>query len=225
MKILTLSGWAQDHEALTPLLDMPMEAEHYSDHADYAAWKRAHSERKYDVVIGWSLGGQLAVRALNDKWLSARKLILIGTPYQFVANHRFSHAMEPWLFGQFVENYQMDPQRTAKRFRGLIAKNDMREKEVSRSLRLHAEVERKERWAGWLKELEGTGFDTVSSDFPETLVIHGEKDSLVKYAQAQHLEDILPHSSLYSLPHAAHAPHLHDKAQVQAAMHRFLEST
>lgn len=39
-----------------------------------------------DVVIGWSLGGQVALKLIEKGLLKPKKLILIATPYQFIQN-------------------------------------------------------------------------------------------------------------------------------------------
>lgn len=219
-RILTLSGWAQSSDALRNICPDGAEvtALDYSSYADYDALAVGLNGQEYELVMGWSLGGQLAVRLLGQGAIFTEKLVLLCAPHQFVRgeNGDASYGMERWLFEQFYENYTSDPVRTAKRFAGLIAKGDARMKEIIREMMPHAAVHEVSRWASWLGQL---GEVSLSAEFlsklPETLMIHGVDDQLVKPAQSVWMAKHISNVTLNIIEGCAHAPHLHDAAAVK----------
>jgi len=133
--IMTLSGWGQPHDALAAIAP---EATHvdYARHtsvlgalADIAARANEH-----DMVVGWSLGGQLAVRAIAAGMFRPKQLVLIATPFQFVATPQRSLGMKRDLYDKFRGNYARHPERTLHKAWELIHKGDTNADEVRRYL-------------------------------------------------------------------------------------------
>ena len=94
MKTLALSGWGQPYDALKELLP---DAKHM-DYARYdtpeaALSAMADTAMGYKRIVGWSLGGQLAVRAIAAGLVMPEKLVLIATPFQFVEMGKHSLGM------------------------------------------------------------------------------------------------------------------------------------
>lgn len=225
-KVLTLSGWAQSPDALREVCPVGTKLTccDYSEHDDFASLCEALEGQRYDAVMGWSLGGQLAVNLLVEKTIQAEKLILLCAPHQFVRDETAPYAMEAWLFEQFYENYTSSPERTAKRFSGLIAKGDARTKEVIKELLPHSALHEVERWKSWLKLLGETSIDQGSlTNLPETLIIHGNQDSLVKVEQGEWFARHIKSSHLEQLADSAHAPHLHDAKMVASLIEEFVD--
>ena len=206
-KTLTLSGWAQLAEALAQLAS---EADRYdySQHANAEEAIAALAQfRGHSSVIGWSLGGQLALRAIAAGALAPKRLVLIAAPARFVGEQ----GMGPETFALFRESYVKDPKRTKERFRALIVKDDSRNREVMNALKDHPDVENTARWLPWLDALEQFDVATLDlSDAPRTLIVHGMNDRIVPFAQGEMLADLLPHAVLQGMAEAGHAPHLHD---------------
>jgi pimeloyl-[acyl-carrier protein] methyl ester esterase len=71
-------------------------------------------------VLGWSLGGQVAIRlAHNNNHVD--RLILLATNAKFVRDHDWQQGMGLELLIQFVEKYQAQPGKTMRRFASLQA--------------------------------------------------------------------------------------------------------
>lgn len=218
MRTLTLSGWGQPYDALQSIAP---EAVHY----DYAS---AHSANEifahleaiggqFERVIGWSLGGQLAARAVAAKQLRPRQLVLIAAPFQFVAQPPQMLGMKPDLFAQFRENLERDALRTLRKSHALVTKDDP-PAQMLQPQDVAAQASNA-RWLHWLDALSGFSCDLLDfSDFPPTLLVHGGKDVVVHPDQSGAFAQKIPHAVLEYWPDAAHAPHWHNPAKLKAIM-------
>lgn len=220
MSTLTLSGWTQPADALTRALGLEATAFDYSDYTSldeaFAALRPyADSER----VVGWSLGGNLAIRAIANGVLRPKKLTLIAAPYQFVSDADFRGGMDPLTYQQFRENYASNPTRTMQRFHALIAKGDTQAKMIMGLLGHHPEVADTGRWLPWL-DLLGSGSlrHTDLTALPPTLLVQGMQDAIVPYAQAEALAARMPQARIDAWEDTGHAPHLRDKLRLTTAM-------
>jgi len=71
-------------------------------------------------VLGWSLGGQVAIRLAHNN-SHVDRLVLLATNAKFVRDHDWQHGMSLELLTQFVEKYQAQPAKTMRRFASLQA--------------------------------------------------------------------------------------------------------
>jgi pimeloyl-[acyl-carrier protein] methyl ester esterase len=223
MSTLILSGWTQSAE---PLLALAPAAKVF-DYSDFSSIERCFPGlaqfRETEHVIAWSMGGQLALRAIAMGALAPKHLTLIATPYRFVGED----GMGAETFRLFRESYAKDAARTKTRFHALVAKGDARQSEVVRRLQHHHEVENTSRWLPWLDAL---GLNDASAEplerTPSTLIIHGENDQIVPLAQGEFLARTLPRAKLSRWADVGHAPHAHDVQRLRAeicAYHRVEE--
>ena len=99
MKTLTLSGWGQPFDTLSHLAPGAHAVDYaHAANASEALRMIASQGGDAELVIGWSLGGQLAARAVAEGLLSPRLLVLIAAPFQFVGGS----AMGPETFAKFA---------------------------------------------------------------------------------------------------------------------------
>lgn len=220
MSTLTLSGWATPADAVAKAIAPDAATFDYSDYPSAeASFEGLRQFRDVEHIIGWSTGGQLALRAIADGVFRPARVTLIGVPFQFVQSADLKAAMDPFTFTTFRENYIEQPERTASRFQALVAKGDSLFKQVVGKLHLHHEVTETERWLPWLDEL-GTaslaGLDL--SMIPQVTIIHGTADTVVPVAQSALLAKAIPNATLQQWEGVAHAPHLHDSARLMAAL-------
>lgn len=218
MSTLLLSGWAQPADALAHLDEDALLFD-YSDYPSAAAAIEALAKLNPTNIIGWSLGGNLALRAIGAGALAPQHLTLIGAPMQFVGKQ----GMGPETFRLFRESYAADPARTKGRFHALIAKGDMSARQVMELLGHHPNVEETARWLPWLDALGGHEIRSeMLASAPPTLIIHGMNDAIVPIAQGELLANALPNAQLNRWADVGHAPHLHDAARLmrEIAEHR-----
>ncbi len=223
MKTLALSGWGQPHDALAAILPD-------ATHLDYAHHESAEAAIKAIVaagkshahIVGWSLGGQLAARAVSQGLLRPEKLTLIGVPFQFVANEKLKIGMPRDVYKTFCDNYVSHPERTLRKAWELIAYGDEKEPHVrARLAEQNREKELERGWQRWLQQLDNFNCEgLIWENFPPTLLIHGDKDAVVWHEQAQHFGKYMPQSRLETLRGCGHAPHWHDTRKIRELIER-----
>ncbi len=212
MTTLLLSGWTQPADALAHMADDAVLFD-YSEYANPAAAIEGLRKIKPAHVVAWSMGGQLALRAMSAGALAPKHLTLIAAPQRFVGEH----GMGEETFRLFRDSYAADPARTKTRFHGLIAKGDARVREVMDMLGHHPEVENVSRWLPWLDDLGRHEFlDAALASRPPILIIHGMNDQIVPHTQGEQLSRFLPNATLSSWANVGHAPHAHDAARLKA---------
>lgn len=213
MKTLTLSGWAQPADALARIVPDSLHFD-YSDYANpEASFEGLKQFADVERIVAWSMGGQLALRAIAAGVLKPRKLVLVASAYQFVSEF----GMDDFTFNQFRKNYETDPARAKTRFHGLVAKGDTHAKRILSELDHHHDVENTARWLPWLDDLAAYTLEhTDLSAIPETLILHGEEDAIVPIAQSEKLVKRLKSGILERWKACAHAPHLHDSETFRA---------
>lgn len=209
MKTVTLSGWGQPHDALQEIFPAatPIDYAHAAS-ASEALRLIALQAEDAKRVIGWSLGGQLAVRAIAEKLIAPKQLVLIATPYQFVDGT----AMGKETFARFYRNYQINPKRTLHKAWELLHYEDGRSDYIRDQLAAfnQDEVLAKD-WLRWLGILEHYSCEPLDfSDFPPTLLIHGAKDKVVDVNQSRLFAHRIKGARLEIFPNGGHAPHWHD---------------
>ncbi len=210
MNTLILSGWAQSPDALKSLFPQSI-AFDYSDHATLeVCFKQLTQFVDIPYVVAWSMGGQLALRAIVANILKPKHLTLIGVPWQFIG----TQGMDAYTYQLFRDTYVKNPARHKERFAALIAKGDRNAREVMRQIMHHPDIENTNRWLPWLEMLAGYSFEhATETPLPPALIIHGAQDAIVPVAQAYQLRQLLPSAHLAVWNEASHAPHWHDPAR------------
>ena len=230
MKILALSGWGQPHDSLYDILP-------HATHFDYADYKSVESAleaiadiaQNNDVIVGWSLGGQLAVRGIASGLIAPKKLVLIGVPFQFVHVENIKIGMPkigmPYdTFQKFRDNYDRNAARTLAKAWELVVLNDKNAENIRARLARHDREKMLEKdWLGWLDRLNGFSCKELDfSNFPETLLFHGANDAVVDSAQIHEFVNAIPQANHVILPDAGHAPHWHNADLVKRHIEDFL---
>ena len=164
-------------------------------------------------LLGWSLGGQLALALAARQPASLGRLVLIASTPCFVARPDWPAGMAPADFARFAEDLLADPAGLVKRFLALQSLDDPR---ARLSLR---QIQQAGRWSvpdpsclqgglDILADLDLRG--QLAQVTAPTLLIQGGRDRVVRPAAADHLQAALPTAQLLSLPRLGHAPFLSD---------------
>ncbi len=222
MSIIALSGWGQPPDALR-------EAAPGAEHLDYTATGSVDAAiellaaRRPRAVIGWSMGGQLAVRAIEAGAMLPQRLVLIATPFQFIRSQTLPLGMSAATFALFSENYLRNPERTFRKSYALIAHGDSRAAEMEPILAAARARLPQRDWLYWLEALSAYSSAGVDfSAFPPTLLLHGDADAVVDHAQAPAFARALPEARLENFAQCGHAPHWHDTARAQKLITEFI---
>lgn len=226
MRAACLSGWGQSPAALSHLWPGATSIDYAALPGEAEALARIEAQaRGCELLIGWSLGGQLLVRAVAERRLSPRALVLIATPYQFVAQPGLTLGMPREVYRKFCDNFGRYPQKTLKKAWELIHLDDKNGENV----RLQLEKQDKDailaqNWHEWLQYLDRFTCKTLSmTRFPPTLIVHGTQDHVVRYEQSGHFHAAIPQARLLTLEDCGHAPHWHDADALRAAIGAILD--
>ncbi|AVZ85108.1 hydrolase [Acinetobacter sp. WCHA45] len=128
-RILLITGWGGGAELLKPLHEA-LEQKGYSVERinifnvlnDDILQQHVELAVEYDVIIGWSLGGQLAtilVNQIQQQYAEQKVLITLASNPCFVAQADWMTAMPVETFMQFKQSFEQDAITTLKRF-GLL---------------------------------------------------------------------------------------------------------
>lgn len=217
MNTLCVTGWQQNANALACIA--PQDAQHieYSTCADFKAFASLLPATA-DIAIGWSLGGQLLVRAIAEGHVKAGQLVLLGAPFQFVTSDAYPQGMPQGVWNDVVNNYTNDPVAMLRGFGGIISAGDTHATRIARILSQQTEP-----WKNglyWLQELGRFSCADIDFDhFPPTIIIHGENDRVVYPIQAGLFAARLPRNNLHLIKGCSHAPHLHDADALRKLIH------
>lgn len=178
------------------------------------------------TLLGWSLGGQVAMRAALDHPAKIARLILLSSTPRFVAAEGWHHGMAEADLQAFADALMTDPRATLLRFLSLQTRGMAEQKTLLLQLRqslLAAPPADADALSAGLTLLRDTD---LRADLPRlaqpTLVLHGGLDALTPPAAGTWLGSMLPAAQHIEFPRAAHAPHLSQSAEVAAAIGRFV---
>jgi pimeloyl-[acyl-carrier protein] methyl ester esterase len=173
------------------------------------------------TVLGWSLGGQVAMR-----WALARpgrvaRLVLVATTPSFVTRDGWSQAMAPETLARFGDELCVAYRLTLQRFLTLQVQGSDEGRATLASMRARL-FERGEPAPGVVAAtLAMLSANDLRSELARisvpALVIGGERDALVPAAATERLAAGLPCATHVTIPGAAHVPFLsHRRAFVDA---------
>jgi len=162
------------------------------------------------VLVGWSLGGLVAM-LMAHRWPErVHRLVLIGATPCFISRPDWPHAVPPDVFAGFAESLALNYEDTLRRFLALQAQGSASMREVLRELRirllslprpsdlvLHAGLEILQK-ADLRKALPSTPMH----------IVHGSGDRLAPIEAAQCLAKSADDARLLEIKGAGHAPFL-----------------
>ena len=128
-RILLITGWGGGAELLKPLHEALEQKGHSVERLNIfnaldGDILQQHVELavKYDVIVGWSLGGQLAtllVDQIQQQYAEQKVLITLSSNPCYVVQADWTTAMPVETFMQFKQSFEQDAITTLKRF-GLL---------------------------------------------------------------------------------------------------------
>ena len=150
-----------------------------------ALQKHVQLAAHFDVIIGWSLGGQLAaklVQYLHEQTGKLNVLITLASNPCFVANASWNVGMENATFLSFKDSFEKDPWVTLKRFCYLVTQGSLNAKQDWMKLQNSIYDEDLKLKTSGLEMLECLNTVSILQNYPgEQLHIFAEEDGLVSY--------------------------------------------
>ena len=192
-----------------------------------AALVRAFADEPEPLaVMGWSLGGVIALHWALAQPRRIRKLALVATSPRFVAGDAWPHAMAPQTLARFGDELRVGWKLTLQRFLSLQVQGSDAGRATLSALR-HQLLARGEpdpaTLAAALATLARADLRAdVGRVAVPTLVVAGERDTLAPPAAAAWLAQALPAAELLCVPGAGHAPFLSHPDAFRDALLAFL---
>jgi pimeloyl-[acyl-carrier protein] methyl ester esterase len=177
-------------------------------------------------VCGWSLGGQVALRWAMRYPQQVQRLVLVASTPCFVRLDDWKYALSVEILEEFATNLQQNYAQTLKRFLSLQMRGSEQEREILAILRdglfSRGEPDLFALQAG----LEILRISDLRAALPEveqaTLVLAGERDTLIPLQATQYLAQQMPNAELVKIKGAAHAPFLSHPEEFVGHMVKFL---
>lgn len=126
MKILLITGWGGGTKLLKPLCDALhnfghlVEVWNIFDGLDANVLnEKAQQAQNFDVIAGWSLGGQLAtllVQVLSEQYAMQKLLITLASNPCFIQQQDWPYAMSLDAFVDFQHSVEHQPIETLTKF-------------------------------------------------------------------------------------------------------------
>jgi pimeloyl-ACP methyl ester carboxylesterase len=162
-----------------------------------------------EVVIGWSLGGQVAIRLIEKQKLKPKLLILIATPFQFVEDDKNEVGMPLELFNQFQYVLNDKPKHALGYLEHLTSLQDKNPEDVLKNM---VAIENTDNLNSWLQELKDFNcFNVDFKNFPKTVYICGDGDAVVNSKQYEYFNKRLGDFEMRIIFSCGHAPHFSHK--------------
>lgn len=176
----------------------------------------------HTALLGWSLGGQVAMRIALDNPAQIERLILISTTPKFVSDERWQAGVAHQDLQAFGADMQTDARATLLRFLSLQTRGVPAQKAILQSLRaslFSVRLPEPQALAAGLAMLLQTDLRAEAAALkPPTLVVHGGQDKLTPPDASAWLAKNLPSAQCCLIDGAAHAPFLSHTQQVAEAI-------
>ena len=178
------------------------------------------------IIIGWSLGGMVALELARQGPADLHGLVLLATTPRFVASDDWPHGIDPGTLEDFGRGLVGDYDRTVRDFLALhvhgAADPQSTLRQLRASLRDQPAPDPRALAAG-LEILRRTDLRSAlpGIDVP-ALVIAGTHDRLTMPGAGEYLARALPAARLRRIAGAGHAPFLSHPAAVLAEVTAFM---
>lgn len=193
-----------------------------------AAWADdlAHALPDGATLVGWSLGGQVALRAALDHPQRVARLVLLATTPRFVAGYGWVTGIAAADLDAFGAALLADPDATLVRFLSLQTRGMEGQRALLQQLRQTLFAARPADSTALAAGLDILRDTDLRAELPcvtqPALVVHGALDTLTPPGAGAWLAGVLPHARHVPIARAAHAPHLSHPDVVVAALGGFV---
>ena len=215
-KILLITGWGGGAELLKPLHEALEQQGHSVERINIfnaldneILQQHVELAVEYDVIIGWSLGGQLAtilVNQIQQQYAEQKVLITLASNPCFVAQADWMTAMPVETFMHFKQSFEQDAITTLKRFGLLVCQGTTSAKKDFLAMQRLIRPQPIALLRQGLKLLEQLNLVEMYKNYQgRQLHVFAEYDALVPYQVMQKTKDLAANnSSIVSVEGASH---------------------
>lgn len=177
--------------------------------------------------LGWSLGGQFALRAALDHPARVRGLVMVASSPRFVRGEDWPHGVDAQVFRDFARLLQQDYRATLEGFLALEAVGSTTARDDLRSLKAQAFARGEPSQHALLQGLELLDRLDLRAELPAlqvpSLWISGRRDRLVPAGAMPAAAALAPGARSVVIADAGHAPFLNATATVAAEIEGFMQ--
>lgn len=178
------------------------------------------------ALLGWSLGGQLALQAALQAPARIAALVLVASTPRFVSGDDWLHGMAGPVFDRFAAGLTQDWQALVDEFLQLQVRGGRAADSTLQALRAALAAQgppRPAALAAGLELLRHTDLrPAVAQINVPALVVGGQHDRITPPAAQAWLAQALPQGCSVQIERAGHAPFLSHPQQFAAALQQFL---
>lgn len=241
MKILIISGWGGVISLLEPLQQQLERQGYQVTLIDYFSPDDVSAyidlAQNYDVLIGWSLGGQLATLLAYHLQQQGQKKILITLMSNpcFVENEHWNCAMPVDNFHTFQQGFITQPLNTLKRFSHLIAQGEVQAKSLVLQIQQaqqdylngqsqFAIIDKLKQGLETLQQLNTLNYLKQLSEIEQARQYHffAQDDSLVPIAVSDRLSQYLGDDNIIRLENCGHGAVVSQVEQIVQQIQKLL---
>jgi pimeloyl-[acyl-carrier protein] methyl ester esterase len=177
-------------------------------------------------LLGWSLGGQIALDLAAAMPGQIDRLVLVAATPRFAQSPDWPYGMPPAVITKLATQLRQDYRRTVSDFlelqvRGSIEGSGVLDK-LRHALFVHGEAQPGALEAGLNTLATSDLRPTLSHVKAPTLVVAGRNDRITAPAASRALAQALPDARYVEMRRAAHAPFLSHRGEFAALVDRFL---
>jgi pimeloyl-[acyl-carrier protein] methyl ester esterase len=177
-------------------------------------------------VLGWSLGGSIALRWAARRPGRVRRLVLVAATPKFVTSGDWPHAMSEETLARFADELRVAYRATFVRFLSLQVQGSDAARATLAMLRREAIARGEPDRSVLVDALHALADVDLRADVPgietPTLVLGGGRDTLVPPQACEWLARTLPDARLHTVRGAGHAPFLSHREAFVDAVQSFL---
>ena len=180
------------------------------------------------TLLGWSLGGQLALRVAARAPARVNRLVLVASTPKFVAGGDWPHGLEPEVLQRFAAGLETDYARTVSDFLELQVRGSSAAASTLQQLR--AALERQgaampAALGAGLAQLAGEDLRALAPTLTlPVLLLSGQYDRVTPPGAARALAGLLPDARHVELRRAGHAPFLSHLDALLPELRSFLQA-
>jgi pimeloyl-[acyl-carrier protein] methyl ester esterase len=178
------------------------------------------------VLLGWSLGGKLALELAARHPARIAALVLISATPKFAQSQDWLHGLDPGSMRAFRSVLEQDWQQTLNDFVWLQLRGSRNAEAAQRVLESALAQQGAPHPEALRNGLDLLGTldlrSRVGAVTQPTLLISGQHDRVTPTGAARWLAAALPQAQLHEVPRAGHAPFVSHHLEVAAALREFL---
>ncbi len=180
-------------------------------------------------LIGWSLGGMLAMKLALSHPKRIQSLILVNTTPRFRQSDNWKYGCDDEIFQAFEQGVEHQAGKTMSRFFAMMFHGEDISRSDYQSI-AHQAIDRHhpptqeglQHGLTLLSEMDL--HDNLSNITQPTLIISGDSDAIISPKSSRTLAEHIPHATLHRFRASGHAPFLSHSAQFNSLLEQWCQT-